>query len=87
MQSVPTRMHVNVTEIFKDASSFSSVSLLLDREKKYYERTKCAPLLSTVTSWCRDNIRNCATVSDVYSGATVGTTLDYLSPLKQGGSI
>ena len=85
MQSVPTRMHVNVTEIFKDASSFSSVSLLLDREKKYYERTKCAPVLSTVTSWCRDNVRNCATVSDVYSGATVGTTLDYLSPLKQGG--
>ena len=85
MQSVPTRMHVNVTEIFKDASWFSSDSLLLDREKKYYERTKCAPVLSTVTSWCRDNIRNCATVSDVYSGATVGTTLDYLSPLKQGG--
>ena len=85
MQSVPTRMRVNVTEIFKDASSFSSVSLLLDREKKYYERTKCAPVLSTVTSWCRDNVRNCATVSDVYSGATVGTTLDYLSPLKQGG--
>ncbi|CAL6328392.1 unnamed protein product [Bathycoccus prasinos] len=85
MQSVPTLMHVNVTEIFKDASSFSSVSLLLDREKKYYERTKCAPVLSTVTSWCRDNVRNCATVSDVYSGATVGTTLDYLSPLKQGG--
>ncbi|CAL6335860.1 unnamed protein product [Bathycoccus prasinos] len=85
MQSVPTRMHVNVTEIFKDASSFSSVSLLLDREKKYYEHTKCAPVLSTVTSWCRDNVRNCATVSDVYSGATVGTTLDYLSPLKQGG--
>jgi len=85
MQSVPTRMHVNVTEIFKDASSFSSVSLLIDREKKYYERTKCAPVLSTVTSWCRDNVRNCATVSDVYSGATVGTTLDYLSPLKQGG--
>mmetsp|Transcript_304 Transcript_304/g.957 ORF Transcript_304/g.957 Transcript_304/m.957 type:complete len:725 (-) Transcript_304:1686-3860(-) len=85
MQSVPTLMHVNVTEIFKDASSFSSVSLMLDREKKYYERTKCAPVLSTVTSWCRDNVRNCATVSDVYSGATVGTTLDYLSPLKQGG--
>jgi hypothetical protein len=85
MQSVPTLMHLNVTEIFKDASSFSSVSLLLDREKKYYERTKCAPVLSTVTSWCRDNVRNCATVSDVYSGATVGTTLDYLSPLKQGG--
>ena len=85
MQSVPTWMHVNVTEIFKDASSFSSVSLMLDREKKYYEHTKCAPVLSTVTSWCRDNIKNCATVSDVYSGATVGTTLDYLSPLKQGG--
>jgi hypothetical protein len=83
--NVPALMHVNVTEIFKDASSFSSVSLLLDREKKYYERTKCAPVLSTVTSWCRDNVRNCATVSDVYSGATVGTTLDYLSPLKQGG--
>ena len=44
-----------------------------------------APVLRTVTSWCRDNVRNCATVSDVYSGATVGTTLDYLSPLKQGG--
>ena len=85
MQSVPTWMHVNVTEIFKDASSFSSVSLMLDREKKYYEHTKCAPVLSTLTSWCRDNIKNCATVSDVYSGATVGTTLDYLSPLKQGG--
>ncbi|CAL6344156.1 unnamed protein product [Bathycoccus prasinos] len=85
MQSVPTWMRVNVTEIFKDASSFSSVSLMLDREKKYYEHTKCAPVLSTLTSWCRDNIKNCATVSDVYSGATVGTTLDYLSPLKQGG--
>ena len=76
-------MHLNVTEIFEE-TSFSSVSLMRDREKKYYEQTKCAPFLSAVTSWCRDNIRNCATVSDLYSVATVGTSLDYLSPLKQG---
>ena len=46
-----------------------------------------SPVLRAVTSWRRDDVRNCATdVSDAYSGAPVGTpTLDYLSPLKQGG--
>ena len=83
LQTVPIMMHLNVTEIFEE-TSFSSVALMRDREKKYYEQTKCAPFLSAVTSWCRDNIRNCATVSDLYSVATVGTSLDYLSPLKQG---
>lgn len=83
LQTVPTMMHLNVTKIFQE-TSFSSVALMRDREEKYYEKTKCAPVLSEVTSWCRDNIRNCATVSDLYSGATVGTALDYLSPSKQG---
>ena len=43
-----------------------------------------SPVLRAVTSWRRDDVRNCATdVSDAYSGAPVGTpTLDYLSPLK-----